>query len=184
MDYKALSKTIAYVLRHAPWLYELELDATGWVDVGALLAGLRAERPEWAALEVADLEEMLRCSAKARYQLETGRIRALYGHSLPDKVRKAVAEPPALLYHGTDPALLDTLRQQGLRPMGRQYVHLSAATAMARQVGQRKCRRPVILHVQAGAAFQAGLAFYPGNDQVWLADRVAPEFIVFPGGSG
>jgi putative RNA 2'-phosphotransferase len=36
---------------------------------------------------------------------------------------------------------------------------------------------PVILRVDAAAAARGGVAFYAGNDKVWLADRVAPEFI-------
>ena len=35
----------------------------------------------------------------------------------------------------------------------------------------------MILRIDAAAAAAAGLAFYAGNDKVWLADRVSPEFI-------
>ena len=32
-----LSKEISYVLRHAPWEYELEMDEEGWVLIEQLL---------------------------------------------------------------------------------------------------------------------------------------------------
>ena len=47
-----------------------------------------------------------------------------------------------------------------------------------RAVGRRKSRSPVILRIAAAAAARAGVAFYAGNDKVWLADRISPQFIV------
>ncbi len=35
-----LSREVSYVLRHAPWKYELEMDGEGWVLVAQLLEGL------------------------------------------------------------------------------------------------------------------------------------------------
>jgi putative RNA 2'-phosphotransferase len=56
-------------------------------------------------------------------------------------------------------------------------VHLSADTATAEQVGRRKAKEPAILRVRAGEAHRAGVLFYRGNDLVWLADVIAPEFV-------
>ena len=61
--------------------------------------------------------------------------------------------------------------------MGRQYVHLSTDKITAEQVGKRKVSEPVILHIRADEAYKAGVSFYRGNDLVWLADMIAPEFI-------
>ena len=36
VNYTGLSKEISYVLRHAPWKYELEMDEEGWVLVELL----------------------------------------------------------------------------------------------------------------------------------------------------
>ncbi|WP_196776849.1 RNA 2'-phosphotransferase [Haloechinothrix halophila] len=43
MRAEKLSKVVSYALRHAPWLYELELDAEGWAPVDQLLDALRAK---------------------------------------------------------------------------------------------------------------------------------------------
>lgn len=120
---------------------------------------------------------MIEQSEKKRHELHGDKIRALYGHSVPHKLAKDVAQPPAILYHGTAPATLALIKEGGLRPMGRQYVHLSADTATAEQVGKRKAGKPVILSVRAGEAYLAGVPFYRGNEQVWLADMIGPEFI-------
>jgi putative RNA 2'-phosphotransferase len=172
-----LSKVISHALRHEPWLYELELDDQGWVLVESLLISLRKERLEWASLEEADLVEMIKCSEKKRHEIKGKRIRALYGHSVPGKLLKESAEPPELLYHGTLIEMIGVIGSDGLLPMSRHYVHLSVDAETARQVGARKTKSPVILTIRAHEAYRRGIRFYRGNDHVWLADRVAPEFI-------
>lgn len=180
LDYAFLSRIASHALRHEPWLYELELDDEGWVPVGELLTALRAEKPEWSALKEADLAAMIANSDKKRHELFDGKIRALYGHSVPNKLLKQPAEPPAVLYHGTSPETAALIRASGLQPMDRQYVHLSVDTATAQQVGRRKARFPVLLEVQAKVAAASGVAFYHGNDLVWLANQVPAQFIEFP----
>ena len=171
-----LSKAVAYALRHEPWLFELELDAQGWTSLDALVAGLRRER-RWDTLTVDDVEAMVRSATKRRYEIHEGRIRALYGHSVPGRLDVVRGIPPVELYHGTSPTAAEVIRTSGLRPMGRQYVHLSVDVATARAVGRRKAARPVILTVAAGEAAAKGVVFYAGNEKVWLADEVPPEFI-------
>jgi putative RNA 2'-phosphotransferase len=177
MNNGELSRVISHALRHEPWLYELELDDEGWVPIEELLSALRTEKPEWSFVIEADLAEMIARSDKKRHELQDGKIRALYGHSIPDKLSKQPAEPPVILYHGTSPETAQRIKVDGLRPMGRQYVHLSVDIATAEQVARRKTQMPVLLLVKATQAYTAGIAFYRGNDQVWLADFVPATFI-------
>ncbi len=177
LDLTALSRTVSHALRHEPWLYELELDEHGWVPVAALLAALRGGIPAGPAITRDDLATMIARSDKTRHEIEGERIRALYGHSTPHRLMKTPAPPPALLFHGTTAAAASSIRQTGLKPMGRQYVHLSTDLATAEQVGRRKAAAPVILRVRADAAHAAGLRFYRGNDKVWLADEIAPDYV-------
>ena len=176
-NFDRVSRVLSHALRHEPWLYELELDDAGWVPVDHLLAALRAENPGWAVVGEADLAQMIERSEKKRHELRGGKIRALYGHSTPQKLLREAAQPPTVLYHGTAPETAERIREEGLRPMGRQYVHLSADIATAEQVGRRKAKEPVILRVSAGDAHRAGVPFYRANDLVWLTDLIAPVFI-------
>lgn len=174
-----VSRRLAHALRHEPWLYELELDDQGWVPVETVLKSLRRENAKWKDLSEADLEELVATQTKRRYELTDGKIRALYGHSVPQKLLKIPAAPPDLLFHGTARTTLPLIRETGLLPMQRQYVHLSTDTEMAEQVGARKGAGPVILRIAAARAHAAGVPFYIGNERVWLADRVPAEFIEF-----
>lgn len=180
LDYSRLSKTVAHALRHAPEQYGLELDSAGWVEVEDLLVALRARRKLWRDLVAGDLEAMIAASDKKRYELDNGRIRAYYGHSLLQKIEKTATEPPEVLYHGTSSARAKVILSEGLRPMSRQYVHLSSDRDTAHQVGSRHDSNPAILVVQAHKAHVAGIDFYLGNDDVWLAETIPPEFIENP----
>ncbi|HVZ39147.1 MAG TPA: RNA 2'-phosphotransferase [Candidatus Kapabacteria bacterium] len=179
MDFTQLSKRIAYILRHAPWEYELELDEEGWTSLDLLIEGLRTER-HLREITVEDLEVMQMNAAKQRFEIRGGRIRAYYGHSLPGRIVKRRAEPPPVLYHGTVDRFLPAIRADGLKPMGRQYVHLSRDTEMADTVARRRGNAIVILQVRAADAAQAGTAFYEEENGVWLAGAIAPEWIVVP----
>jgi putative RNA 2'-phosphotransferase len=172
-----LSRTLSHALRHEPWLYEIELDDEGWVSVESVLAALRKEKPEWTDLSATDLVHMIESSSKRRHEIQSGRIRALYGHSIAGKLKRTPAIPPNVLYHGTAPDVVAAIKASGLLSMGRQNVHLSIDEATAAEVGRRKSKKPVILRVLAAAAHGRGIRFYEGNDKVWLADFVPSEFV-------
>lgn len=73
-----------------------------------------------------------------------------------------------------------TSERLSLRSMRRQYVHLSVDRETARVVGARRRGEVAILAIRAAEAADHGVTFYAGNDQVWLADAIPPEWIVFP----
>ncbi|MCR5165047.1 MAG: RNA 2'-phosphotransferase [Thermoguttaceae bacterium] len=171
-----LSKTISYALRHAPWEFELELDEEGWCESELLMEAMRNEFKR-DDISMADVEEILRTSDKKRYEISGTRIRAYYGHSLPMKIRKEQVVPPEILWHGTSHRAAELIMIEGLKPLTRQYVHLSGTQELAYKVGFRKDRKPVILTVHAIEAHRAGIVFYHGNEEIWLADYVPPEFI-------
>jgi len=172
-----LSRVVSHALRHEPAQYELTIDKDGWVEVPQLIHTLRTKRSEWSTLNEADLDDMIRKSSKQRHEIVNGRIRALYGHSVPDRLGRTQVPPPEVLYHGTSGVLIDSIRVTGLSPMQRQHVHLSIDAATAMEVGKRKSKEPVLLRVRAAEAHQNGVAFYAGNDETWLADSVPWEYI-------
>jgi putative RNA 2'-phosphotransferase len=175
---KDLSKIVSHALRHVPWEYELELDGEGWTSVETLLTALKNEKHDWKNLSEADLIEMIKNSDKKRHELKNGKIRALYGHSIPTKLIVKTAEPPEILFHGTSPEIIKLVNVDGLRPMGRHYVHLSVDKEMALQVGHRKSASPRILLVKAKEAHRDRINFYIGNEHVWLTDNIPPKYIV------
>ncbi len=176
VNYLNLSKEISYALRHAPWEYELELDDKGWVSVEQLLSALK-ENSKWGNVTIEDLDHIIQNSDKKRHEIFDGKIRALYGHSVPKKIVRESAEPPAMLFHGTARRFLELIENKGILPKGRQYVHLSNDMGTALQVGKRHDDKPVILEIDAKRAWDEGVKFYLGNDKVWLADNIPSKYI-------
>lgn len=172
-----LSKTIAHALRHKPEDYGLTLDAEGWVAVDDLLAALRRRFGAQRPVSLADIERIMAESAKQRFEMRAGKIRAFYGHSTADRIEREAATPPAVLYHGTTPQAAQAILHEGLKSMNRQYVHLSTDEKTARLVGLRRSSRPVILRIDALEASRQGVKFYLGNEDIWMADAIPPAFI-------
>ncbi len=174
-----LSRLVAHALRHKPDLYGLELDGDGWTELQTLAHALAGSRPEWRDLSAAEIRAMVAAATKQRYEISGERIRARYGHSFHEKIGGTPGVPPALLYHGTTPEALPKIRAEGLKPMRRHYVHLSPDPETATLVAERRSATPVIVEVRAGEAHAEGLAFYRGNDQVWLSDPIPTRYLHF-----
>jgi putative RNA 2'-phosphotransferase len=90
-------------------------------------------------------------------------------------VELAKLEPPEYLYHGTAYRFLESIRQQGLLPMSRLYVHLSGDVETARVVGKRH-GRPVVLKIHSGDMHRDGFPFYRSQNGVWLAKKVDAKY--------
>ena len=174
--YTKLSKEISYALRHAPWEYELEMNEEGWVPVEQLLEAL-CRRGNWNDISEETLHEVIARSEKKRFEIKDGRIRAFYGHSIPMKIVKEEKMPPDILYHGTARRFLTSIKENGLLPQNRQYVHLSQDIETAESVGKRHDTKPCILVIDAKKAWEEGTKFYLGNEKVWLAETVDSKYI-------
>lgn len=179
-DDRDVSKALSHALRHAPERYDLALDDNGWAPVEAVVEALRRVR-RWPALTADDVAHVVATNSKNRFELSDGRVRARYGHSIPERIALERRRPPAELFHGTTRDTAELILTAGLLPMSRQYVHMSIDTETAQTVGARKGSDVVILTVAAARAADAGVAFYLGNDATWLADSVPPEFLTATG---
>jgi putative RNA 2'-phosphotransferase len=172
-DLTAVSKFLAYVLRHDPSAVGLELGQGGWVSVGELLAA--AER-HGHPLSPAMLRQVAEAPGKRRFEVRDGLIRAAQGHSVPVDLGLDPVTPPAVLYHGTVARFLPSILSEGLRPGGRVHVHLSPDEATALAVGARR-GRPVVLRVDAAGMREAGYDFFRAASGVWLTGLVPRAFL-------
>ena len=177
INYTSLSKAMSKALRHRPERIGLTLASDGSVALAELIEALN-EHGGWPRmLDEADVMWVVEHGSKQRFAVEGGRIRARYGHSVQLPIAYEHAEPPAVLYHGTSEASVRSIMGEGLQPMGRQVVHLSADVETARQVGARHRGRTVILVVDAARAARDGIEFYRGNDDTWLADGIPAGYL-------
>lgn len=120
-DLTKISKYISLILRHKPEVIGIQLDANGWANVEALLAGIGRKYP----IDFEVLEEIVRTDNKQRYSFneDKTKIRANQGHSIQVDVELSVTEPPEILYHGTAERFSASIEAKGLLP-GTDYMFI------------------------------------------------------------
>jgi putative RNA 2'-phosphotransferase len=170
-----VSKYLSKHLRHQPERIGLTLDEAGWVEIDTLIAAAAAHGFRFTRDE---LDHVVATNDKRRFAVKGTRIRASQGHSVDVDLGLPPATPPAYLYHGTVARHLDAIRAEGLRPMNRHDVHLSADRETATRVGARR-GRPVVLPVDAGAMHRDGHVFRVSANGVWLTRHVPPRYVRF-----
>ena len=174
------SKAISYVLRHNPSQFGIELDSEGWVDIDVLCKALETHNP-CAYVTREGIEAIIAASEKKRFEIKGNRIRATYGHSIEQKIEYTPQKPPTVLYHGTTHQAyreIAGLSGKGLKPMGRQYVHLSSDIKTAITVGKRRDPNPIVFSINARLMYDDGIEFYhTGNDTTWLCDSIPKYYI-------
>jgi putative RNA 2'-phosphotransferase len=176
VDLEYLSKEISYALRHSPQQYGIVLDEQGWTSVDLLIESLKGQE-RFKFLSLSDIEKMIQKSEKKRHEICDGKIRALYGHSIKEKIMREPIKPPDVLYHGTARRFTQSIFDVGLVSKRRQYVHLSEDTNTAETVGKRRDEKPIVLKINAKQAWDDGVLFYWGNDNIWLADYIPAKYI-------
>lgn len=148
----------------------------GWVPLGDLLEAMRIHGVQ---LSRDELNEVVSRDDKQRFAVdETGTmIRANQGHSIPVELCLREEMPPEVLFHGTVAAALPGIRREGVRPMSRHHVHLSATVETATHVGARR-GEPMVLRVAAAQMTADGHRFFLSANGVWLVDRVPPHYLI------
>ncbi len=175
-----LSKFLSLMLRHRPADFGLMLDDNGFVAVDIVWGQVQKRFGDaYTFDEFSAVARQPDPTGKQRFEIVNDKIRARYGHTAATVTYPPV-EPPEFLYHGTTPAALDSIREQGLTPQKRQYVHLSLDVDWAQMVGQRHAQTPVVLRIRAGEMQQAGYHFYRPEPKHYLTDSVPVQFIDFP----
>lgn len=170
------SRWLSMILRHHPESIGLKLDAQGWAPIDTLL---RCATQHNKALSREMLLQIVANCPKKRFTLSADgqKIRAAQGHSIQGLQLEYEAKiPPVALYHGTAKRFVSAILAQGLLPMGRQYVHLSAEIETARMVGARH-GKPIIFQIDTQTLSEQGHLFYQADNGVWLSGAIEPQFI-------
>jgi putative RNA 2'-phosphotransferase len=192
---RRLSTFLSGALRHFPDDAGLALDAAGWTAVEAVVERVD-RRYGWAGER--EVRAVVATDPKGRFERRDRgagvELRAAYGHSVDVDLDAdgasdtsgdptADADVPETLYHGTAPRNRDAIRDEGLRPMGRQHVHLSGSRETATTVGRRHTEsgtEPLVLAVDAAGLTAAGFRVRKRGVDTYTVDRVPPAFLGWP----
>lgn len=171
-----ISKFLSYILRHEPESIGVDLDKEGWAMISDLIL---CSIKEGHILNNDILRDIVDNSEKKRFSISNDglRIRATQGHSTQHvNIKYQERTPPDILYHVTATRFIAAIREQGLVPLSRQYVHLSSDEGTAIQVGQRH-GKPVVLKIKSLNMYEQGFKFFQADNGVWLTDTVPYQYI-------
>ena len=170
---ESISRFLSFILRHRPANYPMRFDGQGFVSWDELFRRVKERFP---AITEADLMSVIENSDKQRFERWEDKVRATYGHSFSVDLGLESVEPPPRLYHGAARDLAETILRQGLKPRGRQYVHLSLSIDEAVAVGKRRDPSSVVLIVDSEAAHASGIPFF-SSGPLFLCPEVPPQFL-------
>ncbi len=174
-----LSKFLSYNLRHNPSRIGIELDVKGFtqIPIEDLITILKTVRNSpWISRKVIDA--LIFLDLKGRFEIRNDRIRARYGHSLKNiKIEVTRTDLPELLYHGTNLRAYQKIKQEGLKPMGRNLVHLTTSLKDAEIVGRRHKGELIILEVDVKKAVQEGIQIWQAGKTIFVSAFIPNAFI-------
>lgn len=167
MSLEDSSCRLAYLLRHDCGYNYL---SGGWRLVSDLLDNHCFTKDE--------IDRLVSADAKGRFELneDKSKVRALYGHSVKVDLSLSIDNPPEFLYHGTATKYLSSIKNNGLMPKSRQYVHLTEDKGVAAKTGSRH-GEPVILKVLSHTMYSDGYLFHHLDNGVWLTKEVPKKYI-------
>ncbi len=168
-----ISKFLSYILRHNPAKFNLRINQYGFADINDILSILKQR---FRVFSKQRLFELVNRDSKGRFEIIDDKIRATYGHSIVVKLPNQPIKPPEFLYHGTSKQAMDLILEQGLKPMHRQFVHLSQNREDAIRVGLRHTQKPVILEILSQDAYLAGIEFFK-QANTYLARFIPKQYI-------
>jgi len=169
-----VSKLMAYILRHSPWEFGLEPDEEGFVELADLIRAIKTVYP-WVTEEF--IKEIVEKDSKGRYEIRGSKIRARYGHSYPVVLKHEEDTESKVLYHGTIRENLKGILKEGIKPMKRQYVHLSLSYEDAYYTGRRHGKDVVVLLIDAECLRRKGYKILKAGKRVRIVKHVPVECI-------
>jgi len=168
-----ITRSLAYMLRHQPEKFDLELDPYGWAGLDAVVRALNEKLGE--PISADDVREAIVSGDRPRYELSDDRVRALYGHSI-EVLLGDPSKPPEFLYVGVAKNDADRALRFGLRGGRRRFLHLARSVDEAREAGKRTGPHYAVLTVFALDAWEEGVNFYD-RTALFLAEEIPTQFI-------
>lgn len=168
-----ITRSLAYMLRHRPDEFGIELDPQGYAELDEVLRALEERLGE--PVEEEDVLDAVEGGDRERYEVRDGRIRAWYGHSIAVDPGPP-SKPPEVLYLGVASPDAERALRFGLRGGRRRFLHLALSPEDAIETGRRLARDYTVLEIQALDAWEEGVNFYDRR-ALYLADPIPTEYI-------
>ena len=179
---KRIEKFLCLVLRHTPEVINAVLDDAGWINTSTLVDLVR-KNSQYKDFSMAKLIEITNNSEKQRFEYKTvntwnNLIRARQGHSVDVNLGYLPSIPPEILYHGSEESVRGFIFKDGIKKMNRHAIHLYSNKDIVSSFSNNRKKQPVIYSIDSKRMSENGHQFYHTDNDVWLVDFIAPEYII------
>lgn len=178
-EIEGVGRIIAGMLRHFPENYGVKLDEHGWVMIYNIVPVIKAQRKNFYWLTPFHIEALAMTDPKQRYQVNREHeIRASYGHTIPVNMDDLPTEGvPDKLYYQTTEEELEFIRETGISPSDKSWIHLSLTARQAYVSGMFHIDSPTVVEIDIEGLRESGRPTYRATDEVFLVNEIPPEFI-------
>lgn len=176
-DYEVekLGRMMAAILRHGK--FAPNMSEQGYVSIQEVADTIREHNSRAKWLRPFHIDALALTDPKGRYQIRGNNVRATYGHTIPLKLNLPISGIPDYLYYPASGADAEEILEEGLIPVDRAMVHLSATYDDAYSAGEVKYEDLVILAVDTQKCKDAGYPIGKAAKTVYLCDKVPAECI-------
>ena len=176
-EIKKLSSILIGILRHFPQQFNVKLDARGWADIEEVCNAIKNKIDRFYWIRKRHVVALALTDEKGRYQLQEGKIRATYAHTIEVDLSDLPEADVDILYYPVTEEELEIVLEQGLLPTDRNKVHLSGSIEKAREAGKIRVENPVILKIDAKKAMEDGIVIKKAGKEVYIADEIDAKYI-------
>ena len=172
-----LSKLLSIALRHQPKVLQIQLDNEGFTNLEKLINQIKKRNNfEWVNRKM--INAIIELDNKGRFEINDNNIRARYGHSIPRiKINLKNSDLPEILYHGTNYNAYIKIENEGIKPMGRNLVHLTSFIKDAKIVGSRHHGKLVLLEINVNKAINNGYQIWRAGKNVYVTNFIPKKYI-------
>lgn len=188
---REISQSLSMLLRHTAREHGVAIDAQGWVVLDDALALLNTVDPddpwEGGPVTVDEVRSVVSSSDKQRFALWEKSpllIRASQGHTMAgidaDLLPVDLSEVPTAV-HGSYYAAWSSVRDEGLKTMGRNHIHLARdLPGESGVISGMRSSCEILIWVDLVRAAAAGISFMQSTNGVILSEgadgTITPEF--------
>ena len=178
-EIEGVGRILAGMLRHFPENYGVRLDDHGWIKIFTIIPVIRTQKRNFWWLTPFHVEALVVTDPKGRYQINKDKeIRASYGHTIPVNMDDLPTDGvPDSLYYQTTEEELEFIRETGISPSDKSWIHLSLTARQAYVSGLFHIDSPAVVEIDVRGLIDSGRPVYRATDEVFVVNEIPPEFV-------
>lgn len=178
-----LGRIITGILRHRPEKYHLEVSESGYVNIDEIVQEIRFHYRRFHFVGPSHIFAIVLTDTKGRYQLTDNKryLRATYGHTIDVDLSDLPTDGvPEVLYYPTNREEFEILRENGILPSDRRWIHLSSSDEKAYIAGLYHFDEPLLIPINSESVIAGGEIIYHAGPEVFICKFVQPESMMEP----